>query len=68
MPNMETAPSAWTRSERFEAVRQGRRHLGQQVLEVVIGAHGELDRQQAETKFRELIPRLVKIDESQANH
>ena len=67
MPDMETSPSAWTRSERVEAVRQGRRHLGQQVLEVVLGAHGELNRQEAETKFRELIPQLVKMDEPQAN-
>src|SRR5207248_11806246 len=34
LPEMATSPSAWTRDERIRAVLDGRRHLGQQVLEL----------------------------------
>jgi exosortase len=62
LPRMETSPSAWTRSERLEAVRQGRRHLGQQVLEVVIGSRGDVGQLQVENTFNQLVPQLVRTD------
>ncbi|HJT79550.1 MAG TPA: exosortase/archaeosortase family protein [Chthoniobacterales bacterium] len=57
----ETAgdPSAWTRSERLQAVRQGRRHLGQQVLEYLQMEPREITAAEAEENFARLVPRLV---------
>jgi hypothetical protein len=52
-------PSAWTRSERIQAVLQGRRHLGQQVMELLLLEPREVGAEEAEAAFarkaRELI-------------
>jgi len=60
LPNMSRSRSAWTRAERVRVVLEGRRHLGQQVLEIVIAGRGELDAQVAEKTFVELMPGLVR--------
>jgi len=62
LPQMGTSPSAWTRSERVRVVLEGRRHLGQQVLEVVIAGRGEIDRQEVEATFAQIAPQLVKVE------
>ena len=43
LPEMTSAPSAWTRNERVRAVLEGRRHLGQQVMELIIQARGAVE-------------------------
>ncbi len=62
LPEMTSAPSAWTRNERVRAVLEGRRHLGQQVLELIIQTRGEMGEQQVEARFSELMPTLVQLE------
>ena len=57
---MSGSASAWTRDERIRAVLEGRRHLGQQVMELIIQTRGNLNEQEIETEFAELIPHLIK--------
>ena len=52
-------PSAWTRSERMQAVLQGRRHLGQQVMEYLVIEAGEIGAPQAEEAFAAKVRELV---------
>lgn len=63
LPEMTSAPSAWTRNERVRAVLEGRRHLGQQVLELIIQSRGSADEEQINANFAELIPRLIKVND-----
>jgi hypothetical protein len=58
---MATSASTWTRGERMRAVLEGRRHLGQQVMEFVIQTRGPLDLEQAEARFAQVLPELVKV-------
>jgi exosortase len=53
------APSEWSRRERIELVLQGRRHLGQQVMEFVLLTPNDMKAQEAETKFAALVPEMV---------
>jgi exosortase len=55
-------PSTWTRHERVRAVLDGRRHLGQQVMELILQARGEIDEAQVQPEFAKLIPQLVKVE------
>lgn len=48
----------WTAASRLRAVAEGRRHLGQQVLEVIL--RGPQSPQQAEATMRRLLPQIVK--------
>jgi hypothetical protein len=57
--NMSTTPSAWSRSERIQAVLDGRRHLGQQVMEYLLVRADDLSAEQAEEIFASLVPSLV---------
>jgi exosortase len=54
-------PSEWSRHERVNLVVQGRRHLGQQVMEVVLLAREEMGREEAEEKFATLVPSVVEV-------
>ena len=57
----ETIPfSHWSIPERWEAVRQGLRNPGQQVLEFVLLTRHPLGATAAETEFARVVPRLVK--------
>jgi hypothetical protein len=56
---MTTLPSSWTRGERVRTVLEGRRHLGQQVMEVVFAAHGLIDSKEAQDDFAALLPKLI---------
>jgi len=59
LPQMTTSPSTWTRGERVQAVLEGRRHLGQQVMEVVLRARGVIDQNEAQANFAALLPKLI---------
>ena len=52
-------PSEWSRREKVNLVLQGRRHLGQQVMEFVLLTREEVGREQAEAQFASLVPELV---------
>jgi exosortase len=61
LPTMTTSPSTWTRGERVRAVLDGRRHLGQQVMEVVLRTRGVIDQNEAQADFAALLPKLIVI-------
>jgi exosortase len=61
LPTMTTSPSTWTRGERLRAVLEGRRHLGQQVMEVVLRTRGVIDRTEAQADFAALLPKLIVV-------
>jgi exosortase len=52
-------PSEWSRRERLQLVAQGRRHLGQQVMEFVLMTREETSRGDAEAQFAALLPEVV---------
>jgi exosortase len=56
---MNATPSAWTRSERMQSVFDGRRHLGQQVMEYLAIEPQEISSRQAEEAFAARLPELV---------
>jgi len=58
---MPTSPSTWTRGERVRTVLEGRRHLGQQVMEFVVQNRGTIDADEIEARFNEFVPRLIKV-------
>jgi exosortase len=62
LAQMATASSSWTRPERIRAVLEGRRHLGQQVMEVVfISGSGQVSAADAESRLRDLVSDIVLI-------
>jgi len=61
LSGMTTSPSTWTRGERVRAVLEGRRHLGQQVMEVVLRARGVIDQNEAQADFAALLPKLIVV-------
>jgi exosortase len=56
---MSATPSAWTRSERMQSVFEGKRHLGQQVMEYLVIEPRDLSREQAEEAFATTVRELV---------
>ncbi len=58
-PNMSSTPSAWDRRERIQAVIDGRRHLGQQVMEYLIVQAQPISSGEAEAYFSSKLPELV---------
>ena len=63
-PGMFGNRSEWTRAERLGAVLEGRRHLGQQVIEAVFMSNQPLPAAQAETQLRDFVRDLVTVRES----
>ena len=61
-PQMPTSPSSWTRGERIREVLEGRRHLGQQVMEFIVLSRGPTDLDQVEAHFARALPQLIKIE------
>jgi exosortase len=61
-PQMATSPSSWTRGERIREVLEGRRHLGQQVMEFIVLSRGPTDLDQVEGRFARALPQLIKIE------
>jgi len=60
-PGMFGNRSEWTRTERFGAVLQGRRHLGQQVIEVIFISNEPLSAADAESHLRHFIRDVVRL-------
>jgi hypothetical protein len=58
-PGMFGSRSEWTRSERLRAVLDGRRHLGQQVMQVIFISSEPLSAADAESHLRGLIRDVV---------
>jgi hypothetical protein len=56
---MSGAPSAWSRSERVAAVLEGRRHLGQQVMEYLLIEGQEVSTTEAEEAFATIARELI---------
>ena len=55
------SPSEWTRAERLRTVLEGRRHLGQQVIETILLSTQRFSASEAESHLRELLPNLVVV-------
>jgi hypothetical protein len=66
-PQMNTSASEWTRSERVRAVLDGRRHLGQQVMELVVQTRGAIEAEQVEARFAQVLPQLVKTRDQRSD-
>jgi hypothetical protein len=62
-PGMFGNRSEWTRSERLRAVMEGRRHLGQQVIEAIFISAEPLSSADAETHLRDLVRDIVVLRE-----
>jgi exosortase len=60
-PGMFGNRSEWTRSERLRAVLDGRRHLGQQVIQVIFISSEPLSAADAESHLRDLIRDVVSV-------
>jgi len=56
---MRRGPSEWTRDERVRIVLEGRRHLGQQVMEFVIASSQPLNAADAEARFGSMVKKLI---------
>jgi len=62
LPQMATAHSTWTRDERIRQVLEGRRHLGQQVMEVVFMSREQIPAADVESRFADLIRDVVLVN------
>ena len=60
-PGMFGNRSEWTRSERLRAVLDGRRHLGQQVIEAIFISNEPLSAAEAETQLRYFVSDVVRL-------
>src|SRR5204863_8744774 len=58
-PQMAAAHSTWTRDERIRQVLEGRRHLGQQVMEVEFVSREQIPAVEAESRFADLVRNVV---------
>jgi hypothetical protein len=56
---MARGPSEWTRTERARLVAEGRRHLGQQVMEFVISDPKQLSPVEAEDRLAGMLGQLI---------
>jgi exosortase len=63
LPGMSGSRSEWTRAERLRAVKQGRRHLGQQVIEVILFSSEPFSAAEAESHLRDLVRDVVIVRE-----
>ena len=61
LPQMAAASSSWTRGERIRQVLDGRRHLGQQVMEVVFVSNGQISAVDAESRLHDLVRDVVLV-------
>ena len=60
--------SEWTRTERFRAVMEGRRHLGQQVIQVIFVSSEPLSSAEAEVLLSNFIrDAVVSIEPAKGN-
>jgi exosortase len=61
LPQMSGSRSSWTRAERIRTVLEGRRHLGQQVMEFVALTRGSADLDEINARFVQALPELVRV-------
>jgi exosortase len=64
-PGMFGSRSEWTRAERFHAVLEGRRHLGQQVMQVIFVSNEALSAAEAETRLSNLVRDVVVLRQNE---
>jgi exosortase len=64
-PGMFGSRSEWTRAERFRAVLEGRRHLGQQVMQVIFISSEPLSADEAEAHLSNLVRDVVVLREAE---
>ena len=62
-PGMFGSSSEWTRAERLRSVVEGRRHLGQQVIEAIFISSEPFSAADAESHLRDLVRELVVLRE-----
>ena len=65
LPGMSGSRSEWTRAERVREVLEGRRHLGQQVIEAIFVSSEPFSAADAESHLRELIRDAVVLREGE---
>jgi len=58
-PSMSGARSEWTRAERIRSVLEGRRHLGQQVIEAIFVSNEPFSSADAESHLRDIVRDVV---------
>jgi hypothetical protein len=58
-PGMFGNRSEWTRAERLRSVLEGRRHLGQQVIEAILISNAPFPAADAESRLGDLVPNIV---------
>jgi hypothetical protein len=63
-PGMFGNRSKWTRAERLRSVFEGRRHLGQQVIEAIFISNEPLSAAEAEMHLRDLVRGAVRLHEA----
>ena len=61
-PSMSGSRSEWTRAERVRSVMEGRRHLGQQVIEVILISSEPLSAADAESHLRDLVGDVIESE------
>jgi exosortase len=59
LPSMAGSRSEWTRAERLGAVLEGRRHLGQQVIQAIFVSSEPFSAADAESHLRDLVRHVV---------
>ena len=59
LPSMTGSRSEWTRAERLRTVLEGRRHLGQQVIEAIFVSNESFSSADAESRLRDLVREVV---------
>ena len=59
LSGMTGSPSEWTRAERLRTVLEGRRHLGQQVIEAIFVSNESFSSADAESRLRDLVRDIV---------
>jgi hypothetical protein len=62
-PSMSGTRSEWTRAERLRSVLEGRRHLGQQVIEAIFICSTPFSASDAESHLRDLVRDVVVLRE-----
>jgi hypothetical protein len=61
--SMTGSRSEWTRAERLRTVLEGRRHLGQQVIEAIFVSNESFSSADAESRLRDLVRDVVVLRE-----
>ena len=61
---MTGSRSEWTRAERIRTVLEGRRHLGQQVIEAIFVSNESFSSGDAESRLRDLVREVVVLREA----